>query len=67
MTERREPRERPDRLTNRNHTPRSTNHTIANNPYHLTTAPPISATPRSPIAGAGRPERHALSVSAGEG
>ncbi len=40
MTERREPRERPDRLANRNHSPCHTSPTMAINPYRLTTAPP---------------------------
>ena len=47
MTNRREPRERPGRLTNRNHTTRSTNQTMAINPYPLTLAPPYERRGRS--------------------
>ena len=56
MTTRREPRERPGRLANRNHTTTSiTNHTMAINPCPLTTAPPYEPTRATQSGAVGAP------------
>ena len=60
MTERHEPRERPDRPASRNHTPRNPNQHMAINPYPLTTAPPYGR--RSVRTGAVERRRSALAT-----